>query len=56
MYIVLGRGNMQEDMLTARTCYHTHGALIFNGRLMHPSCVYIQSSTTSKLKPESKSG
>ena len=36
MYVVLGGGYKQEDTLTVGSCYHTHGALIFNEQLMHP--------------------
>ena len=30
-------GYTQEDTLTVCSCHHTHGALIFNRQLMHPS-------------------
>ena len=51
MYVVLGWGYTQEDTLTNHLCYHTHGKLIFNWRLMHPFTYMYSQYNISNLWP-----
>ena len=44
-----GLGYTHEDTLTVRSCYHSHGKIIFNWRLMHPITFSYSEHSISNL-------